>query len=238
VPWTLHNLAAVAEGKRVDGGALEGSVGRRLVTNFVVPLPFISGTGRLWNMSGRLPVPGAPRRIGRRPAVTQCVQLSNQRCLLREARRALEAAPEEPLGDYRKEMQTVPAGPGRPRWPVYLSITFPENSPYEWRGIVGSRLMSTLLPQLESSGLFARPLCVDTPAYVVLLWPMDALWVTQARNDALLPIRERVLPCLFSMMETAFLTLWPRSVAGGDGRDAGPRLVHLLPDLDLHLCDL
>lgn len=116
------------------------------------------------------------------------------------------------------------------RWPVYLSVTLPSGAPPEWRGIVGSRLMSVLLPQLQACGFFPRPLCVDTPSYLLLLWPADSIWSNVSHTDVMLPLQERILPCLFAMLESAHHTLWP-------GRDAPP-LRQLLPEMDVHLCDL
>jgi hypothetical protein len=121
--------------------------------------------------------------------------------------------------------------------------------------------MVTLLPQLVACGFFPRPLCIDDPSYLILLWPVDATWGqrfrgsgllgnpargTHARHgrtgacvgcappcagDAVLPLQERVMVCLFGMLRTAHAAL----TATGS---ALPPLAQLLPDLDVQLCDL
>ena len=131
------------------------------------------------------------------------------------------------------------------RWPIYLTIKLPDCSPEEWRGIIGSRLMSVLLPQLQACGFFPRPLCVDRPAYMLLLWvgchiccdvtfhsrPVDCVWTNQSYLEFTLPLEDRILPCLFAMLETAYNTLW-------DAQTERPPLSTLLPQLDIHLSDL
>jgi hypothetical protein len=116
---------------------------------------------------------------------------------------------------------------------VYLTVALPPTAPQEWRGIVASRLMSTLLPQLDACGFFCRPLCTESPAYKVLLWPMDAVWTTHAPLDLLLPLRERLMPCLFVMLQTAYVSLF----GDIDPSVRPPPLTLLLPSLDLRLCD-
>ena len=118
------------------------------------------------------------------------------------------------------------------RWPVYLSITFPADSPPPWKGIVGSRLMTVLLPQLQGCGFFPRPLCVDEPSYLLLLWPLESMWTHYAKEDIILPLQDRVLPCLFAMLETAHSNLWSYNAR------VAPPLTCLLPELDVMLCDL
>lgn len=120
--------------------------------------------------------------------MTQCVQAPNQRIILREAwAAAMSRSPlTVPLGpapplNYRDEVRDLSCrrltldGGMRCKWPLYLSVTLPAGTPPEWRGIVGSRIMATLLPQLEVCGFFPRPLCADRPAFLVLLWPREAL---------------------------------------------------------------
>ena len=217
LPWTLMNMVNIVERKHVDGTALECSMGRHLSTSFVVPLPSCDGC-RVWNM-------------------TQCVQQATQQTLLIEAWRAATVRmwPYEP---YRHEMREMLChrqssnGDVLIRWPVYLSVTLPEASPAEWRGIFGSRLMSMLLPQLQACGFFPRPLCVDNPSYVLLLWPIESMWAKHSQSDIVLPLEERILPCLFAMVESAYTTLW-----GFYDKEVAPPLSSLLPELDVHLWD-
>ena len=91
-----------------------------------------------------------------------------------------------------------------------------------------------LLPQLQSCGFFPRPLCVDNPSYILLLWPADSLWSTRSYSDVALPIQDRVLPCLFAMLEAAYVALWSSSTP----QKQPPSLTSLLPRLDVKLCDL
>ena len=220
--WTVDNMAAIVDRKQMDGSALEVSVGRHLSTSFVVPLPVgaDSYSIRVWNM-------------------TQCVQQANQHTLLREAWLATSCH-SLPYKNFRNEKREMlchrhnDIGKVVMRWPVYLSIKLPERSPPEWRGIVASRLMSTLLPQLQACGFYPRPLCVDNPAYLVLLWPVQCLWADRAKEDLVLPLQDRILPCLFAMLESAYIALW------SDPEDLkwAPPLKSLLPELDIHLCDL
>ena len=65
LPWTTQNMDAIAENWRVDGTALERSIGRHISTAFIVPLP-CSSQPRGWNM-------------------THSVQVANQQFILREA---------------------------------------------------------------------------------------------------------------------------------------------------------
>jgi hypothetical protein len=220
LPWTVDNMAAIVDRKNVDAAALEVSVGRHLSTSFIVPMPIVTDN-RVWNM-------------------TQCVQQANQHTLLREAWKATTTCQLGPYPNYRNEMRESlcqrhnDVGHVVMRWPVYLSIKLPERSPPEWRGIVGSRIMNLLLPQLQACGFFPRPLCVDTPAYVVLLWPAQSLWMPRAQEDILLPLQDRLFPCLFAMLEASYASLW----TDADRQDWAPPLKCLLPELDIHLCDL
>lgn len=215
LPWTTENMSRIVAGHPVDGSALEVSLGRHQATSFVVPLPTTLAP-RVWNM-------------------TQSVQVSTQRSLLREAwAAALSASPPNELPEFRHEMREYTCqrhGPQGTRWPVYLCVELPLSAPPEWRGIVGARLMSTLLPQLEACGFFPRPLCVDEPSYLVLLWPVDATWSTHAPADLVLPLRGRILPCMYAMLQAAYVTMWGT-------RTTKPRVESLLPSIDVQLADL
>lgn len=143
-------------------------------------MPIAVQGGRVWNM-------------------TQSVQLVTQRTLLREA---WSGALHRNVGawvNFRDELRAQTCshhsidGHLRARWPLYLSLTLPEWSPIEWRGIIGSRIMATLLPQLEACGFYPRPLCVDRPGYLVLLWPADATWTGNAACNLTSPRRQRAL---------------------------------------------
>ena len=219
--------------------------------------------------------------------MTQSVQLTTQRTLLREAWiGALHRT--GPWLNYRDELRSQTCGrntlyghvrarwphpvgrrprDGVRRWPLYLSITLPKRSPMEWRGIIGSRprggphparaavracLMTTMLPQLEACGFFPRPLCTDFPSFLILVWPADATWSTYSQATVLLPLRERLMPCLFAMIETAYSSLWhgptaprgysppwtPPQGASGETIEFPMLLRDLLPDLDIQLSDL
>ena len=233
-------MHAVVTRDVVDTAPLSVSIGRHMTTSFIVPLPTRSGL-RAWNMT---PL-GKPVRksvisifmiffeaMTGLPKMTQCVQKANQTAILHEAnvcigRRIVRT------DDLRTELRTAAAsrlGVTRQlasRWPVYLVIQFPERSPAEWLGIIGSRLMNTLVPQLQGAGFYPRPLCVDTPGYIVLLWPQEALVTTHARSDAVIPLQERLLPCLFAMLKGAYDTIWE----GGQG----PAIMDILPRIDVQL---
>lgn len=170
--------------------------------------------------------------------MTQCVQMVTQQTLLREAWRVATLKTMH-FVDFRQELRDImcrqqPELPQLcvPRWPVYLTVQLPETSPVEWRGIVGSRLMAVLLPQLQACGFFPRPLCVDKPSYMVLLWPLDSVWTTQSHIEFMLPLQDRILPCLFAMLETAYDTLWDHQ------HTDHPPLADLLPKLDIQLSDI
>ena len=217
VPWTTENMERIVSGRTVDGSALEVSLSRHQATAFVVPLP-TALPPRVWNM-------------------TNCVHVATQRSLLREAwSAALAPGPPMLVPEYRNEVREftcqrhATGGTMVMRWPVYLSIERPAQAPLEWRGIVGARLIGMLVPQLEACGFFPRPLCVDEPAYLVLLWPVDAVWATHAPADLVLPLRGRILPCIFAMLQAAYLTLW--------GRAPRQQMESLLPTIDIQLADL
>ena len=218
LPWTVENMSCIVERRQVVGTALQVSMGRHLSTAFVVPLPSSSGY-RMWNM-------------------TQCVQTSNQQVILKEAWNAATFRAAE-FPEYRHEMRDMccrrhnTEGALLLRWPVYLSVRLPDCSPPEWHGIVGSRLMSVLLPQLQACGFFPRPLCVENPCYTVLLWPSDSVWSNVSHVDIALPLQDRILPCLFAMLESAYISMW-----SAKSTEDAPSLSRLLPELDVHLCDL
>ena len=142
--------------------------------------------------------------------MTQAVHPITQRTLLREAWLASGCRVHQ-MFDYRHEMRMhlchrhSQNGNLVVRWPVYLSVTLPEESPPEWRGVIGSRLMAVLLPQLLQSGLFPRPLCVEEPSYLLLLWPLDSVCYSHAQQDIAIPLQDRILPCLFAMLESAYM---------------------------------
>lgn len=233
LPWTLSNFDAILERaataavdtsstntippRPLDPTGLEASVGRHLITSFVVPMPYDTDnrSAMVWNM-------------------TQCVQAPNHRAILREAW-AASAGLRAPVLDYRNEVRDLAFrrmtidGAMRCRWPMYLSVALPAAAPPEWCGIVASRLMATLLPQLEMCGFVPRPLCVDRPAYLILLWPRDASTTT----SLLLPLEDRILPCIYHMLESAYRVLY-----GAAATTERPRLERLIPTLDLQLSDL
>ena len=85
-------------------------------------------------------------------------------------------------------------------------------------------------------GFFPRPLCTDQPAFLVLLWPREALLggaASHAQHDLVLPVEDRLMPCLYFMLETAH-----RALYGHPARADAPRLECLVPELDLQLADL
>lgn len=223
LPFNVQNMDAIADRQpeRVNSAALDGSIGRYLLTNVVVPLPSV-GQGRFWNM-------------------TQAVTPANQRFITREAWIAtMQRLPAAVVPNFREEMRsfslTRHAGTGRllVRWPLYLSVTFPADVPREWQGIVASRLMPTVIPQLERCGFIPRPLCCDHPAYILLIWPHDAVWSTKCHREIILPLGERLVPSIFSSLQSAYSVL----IASSVGSPSLPPLERLLPILDLHLCDI
>lgn len=164
--------------------------------------------------------------------MTQAVHAATHIAILHEAWAA--AARNGPLVDYRVEMQRLISarllGPCRMRWPLYFQLAVPAAAPRAWHGIVGSRLMATLLPQLEACGLHPRPLCVSRPSYLVLLWPRGALWATASDQELVLPLRERVLPALFNMLTGAYRTLCV-------GMPDAPALDLIMPIVDVTMTD-
>lgn len=172
----------------------------------------------------------------------QCVQTVTQQAIACEALQAARnPARIIDAPDYRREV--MQKGVSLSRWPLYLvrracekrrapadpTIALSSNAPPEWRGIVGSRLIpmaagpplcgpaQALLPQLEACGFLSRPLCVDAPAYVILLWPADAQRATSpaARRSAGLP---------------------PEHSGAGRPHPSGPRPPHALPILHAPQC--
>jgi hypothetical protein len=59
------------------------------------------------------------------------------------------------------------------------------------------------------------------------------VWSNQSHREVLLPLRERLLACLFNNLESAYAVL----TAAQATLPLLPRLDRLLPDLDLQLCD-
>jgi hypothetical protein len=86
--------------------------------------------------------------------------------------------------------------------------------------------MPTVLPQLQQCGFFARPLCVSSPTYIILLWPNNT-----SPRDIILPLSERLLPCLYAMTESAHAALW-------HGRPGAPNIRLLFPRMDIALRDV
>ena len=219
LPFTLANVRALG-GRRaalcaagvggetlVGGRVLEGSVGRRLVTSFVVPLPC---EGSTWNM-------------------TQAVQWPNHLCLLRDAwdaglRRVRVGDPPLVSDDLVAETAWRAAAS---QWPLFLvaRVPRPAGAPPGWVSLVTNRLVSTVWPQLDACGFFARPLCSDDP-FVFLLWPQECVWSRHCRADLVLPLRRRVGNALFHMVVEAHRSLWPAGVPA-------PELSELMPVLTL-----
>lgn len=173
--------------------------------------------------------------------MTQAVQWSQHQSILREAwttglRRPRACAEGWSVPDYREEVLHAPAPllslhhrdqpPGV--WPIHLILWIPVRAPTMWRVLLGSRLVSTLGPQLDAGGYFVRPLCVDAP-FILLLWPHDCTWTCWSPVDYLLPLRARLREVLFQMLFDAYHLLWP------DGRkhpEALP-LSMLLPEMGI-----
>lgn len=119
----------------------------------VVPMPLkIDDAQNAWNM-------------------TQSVQQPQMLAIVREASqvKSLPDASGLVKQNFRDELRSRRTFLSR--WPLFLRITLPEDAPPAWKGIFASRLMPTLIPQLEVCGFYPRPLCVDDPAFVILLWP-------------------------------------------------------------------
>jgi hypothetical protein len=82
-------------------------------------------------------------------------------------------------------------------WPIYLCFEMDSVYPVEWRSLVSSRLVTTVVPQLDAAGFFPRPLCITTSEgcegtqtslylghlTIILLWPQHAMWHTHAVHD-------------------------------------------------------
>lgn len=213
LPFTTANMRALSTrrhqqpGEPLGGGrVLEGSVGRRLVTSFVVPLPC---EGSAWNM-------------------TQAVQWPNHLALLRDAwdaglRRVRVGGPPVAGGaDLLEETRRLALVDP---WPLFLVVRVPRDAraPAGWWTLVVNRVVPTVWPQLDACGFYARPLCTDEP-FVFLLWPQEYVWSRHSRTDLVLPLRERVGNALFHMVLEAHRTL----PAG-----SAPSLADLLPVLSL-----
>ena len=124
-----------------------------------------------------------------------------------------------------------------------------------WRGIFSSRLihegqffrpsaLPVLIPQLVLCGFHPRPFCVERPHFVIALWPEEALYHTKSSYGVILPMRDRIIPCLcpqrpmvasflrsHAMVEDAYAALSLRKNADL------PRADELLPRLDLTIED-
>ena len=217
--------------------ALENSIGRRMFTSFVVPLPCGSGWNKTQSPRGASSSSSVPR-------VCPAVGWTQHTCILREAlstgrRRPSVAVLLETIAleDFRDEMLIRST---YEQWPVHLVVRWPshphplvpptaDKSASQWRSLVDSRLVATLSPQLDACGLFARPLCMDDP-FVFLLWPQEAAWTRHAEIEVLLPLRRRVSRVLFLMLLEAHQSMWPQD---------GPPLRDLVPEVQLmrHLPD-
>lgn len=215
LPFTAENLGTMSQWTATWDGApglqagrvLEGSVGRRLVTSFVVPLP----CGSIWN-------------------TCQAVQWPQHASLLHEAWQAgmrrlrVEQCIHEPnlLLEIQRHAQVA-------EWPLFLLVRMPRGAPLAWDVLVSNRLTCTLGPQLDASGFFVRPLCLDRP-FVFLLWPQECIWSRHARSDLVLPLRKRVGKALFHMLLEAHRTLWPPTA---ENAWEAPDLRDLIPQLTL-----
>ena len=125
--------------------------------------------------------------------------------------------------DLRREVYRVGT---RHQWPLHLMVWVPAAAPPPWRALVVNRLVSTLGPQLDAGGFFARPLCDDDPL-VYLLWPQDCTASPHALREYLLPLRARLAAVVFRLAYDGYLSLWPA------GDPAAPPLADLLPQLRL-----
>lgn len=227
LPFTVANVRILCQGHGAPWAgarALEGSVGRRLVTSFVVPLPCGSTE---WNM-------------------TQCVAWPQHACLLREAwdagLRRLRVGLDPVVVCGPSPAGKRDGGGGGSRWPLVLAVRLARPAPPQWDALVSSRLVATLGPQLDACGFFARPLCLDDP-FVILLWPQEHVWSGQSRRELVLPLRKRVGTALFQMLWDAHRSLWPghhpdagtsaRGGGGHGGPDTVPELRDLVPDVSL-----
>lgn len=216
-------LSLLMEGSR----ALEGTVGRRMATSFVVPLP----CGTLWTAS-LLPL---EKKMNGTPVVrnmTQAVQWPQHLSLLREAwgmgiRRLPATAEQWQFEDYRDEVRRT--GILQP-WPLHLVVWIPETAPARWRVLVASRIVSTLGPQLDAGGFFARPMCIDDP-FVFLLWPQDCTWSRWSPTEYILPLKTRMQEVLFHMIHEAYQLLWPSST--DHNTTPPPSLCDLIPELKI-----
>lgn len=126
--------------------------------------------------------------------------------------------------DLVREMHGVSL---RSHWPLFLVVSLARHSPKKWQAMVGNRMVSTLVPQLDVCGFFCRPLCRDDP-FVILLWPRDYVWSQRTRAETVLPLRKRVGRVLFHMLAEAHRTLWPTGASTGA---PVPELFDLLPNV-------
>lgn len=209
LPFTAENMFVLGSTKRgrnlapllTGGPVLEQTVGRHQATSFVVPLP----CGSVWN-------------------TTQAVQFPQHMVLLREAweggLKRLTVGSNIGPSDFAMELHDVSM---RCQWPLYLLVNIPRHTPCKWQAMVGNRIVLTLVPQLEVSGFFCRPLCRDDP-FIFLLWPREYQWSQRTRAEAVLPLRKRVGRVLFHMLSEAHRLLWPVPE-----QPPAPELFDLLP---------
>ena len=106
--------------------------------------------------------------------------------------------PHNPALHFTSLLIDLSSRPAGMPWPVYLCFEMDGACPVAWRSLVSSRLVTTVVPQLDASGFFPRPLCIspsegclwNTQASltlghraIILLWPQHAMWHTHALHD-------------------------------------------------------
>jgi hypothetical protein len=63
-----------------------------------------------------------------------------------------------------------------------------------------------------------------------MLWPRDALMSTHAPSDVVIPLRDRLFPCVFMMLQGAYESIW-----GNGEQSHSPVFSDLLPMMEIRL---
>lgn len=159
--------------------------------------------------------------------MTQSVQWPQRQSICHEAWQTARTCEGPPFVDLRIELRSLRRFYA---WPLFLTIELPFSSPPEWCGLIGSRLLTVMVPQLWAAGFFPRPLCVERPYFLIALWPKEALTHEVCQETIILELKERLAAPLFALCVKSFAE--SRLSVGGDAA-----LQDLLPFVDIQPMD-
>ena len=168
LPMTMHNYNESISPMPVFEclSALCGTIAKYTATKLVIPLP-----------------------CGSRRNMTQHVGRSQHAYILHEMCKLL-AHTVGCRADYVTELTYM-----APSACTFLSIHC-DTGVVSWDSVVASRVMLTLVPQLEVCGYYVRPLCLNKPMVIVLL----------PRHQGSLPLGARLIPILVKMLVDCYQT--------------------------------